>query len=111
MNPVGNALIKKEFTATTLWPPVMTTLEGPVDLEKHYKEALAGKLVPVMEVDHESDGYLVIGKSEIVGDFIWQIEGGDVRQFIPVIKKAGMLMPAGLSPIEEFEWLAKNMGV
>jgi len=50
MEPQGSALLKKEFTHTKLWPNPQITMSGVIDLEKEYKEALAGKMVTVMEV-------------------------------------------------------------
>jgi hypothetical protein len=110
MEPKGNVWIKNEFTATTIWPnPQFNFLTGEeIDLEKEYKEALAGKLVVVMDIAVDGSGYLVLGKTKQGGDFIWMIEKEDTRGFIPVIKKNGILMPAGLSPIEEFKYMAEH---
>lgn len=108
MTPKGNVLLKTEFTATKLWPPPQFTLSGMVDLEKEYKEALAGKMVTVMDIAVDDSGYLVLGESKTVGQFIWMIEKEDTRGFIPVIKKNGVIMPAGMSPIDEFAFMAEH---
>jgi len=110
MEPKGNVWIKTEFKATTIWPsPHFNFLTGETtDLEKEYKEALAGKLVTVMDIAVDGSGYLVIAKTKSGVDFIWMIEKEDTRGFIPVIKKNGVLMPAGLSPIEEFKYMAEH---
>lgn len=110
MGPKGNVWIKTEFKATTIWPnPQPNFLTGEVkDIEKEYKEALAGKLVTVMDIATDDSGYLVLGKTKDGGDFLWMIEKEDTRGFIPVIKKNGVLMPAGLSAIEEFKYMAEH---
>ena len=91
MGPKGNVWIKTEFKATTIWPnPQPNFLTGEVkDIEKEYKEALAGKLVTVMDIATDDSGYLVLGKTKDGGDFLWMIEKEDTRGFIPVIKKMG----------------------
>lgn len=50
LQPIGNVLLKNELTHTKLWPGLQFTLKGYVDLASSYKEALAGKLVPVLEI-------------------------------------------------------------
>ena len=110
MEPKGNVWIKTEFTATKIWPnPQFNFLTGETtDLEKEYKESLAGKMVTVMDIAVDDSGYLVLGRTKSGVDFIWMIEKEDTRGFIPVIKKNGVLMPAGLSPIEEFKYMAEH---
>jgi hypothetical protein len=111
MGPRGYVLIKKEFTATTLWPAkTMSLIDGWIDLEKIYKEALAGKMVPVMDISVNNDSYLVCGKSKEAGEFIWGIEKADTVEgsFLPIIFKYGIWMPAGLSAVEEFRLLAES---
>jgi len=36
------------------------------------------------------------------------IEKEDAVGYIPLIKKNGVIMPGGMSPMDEFMWLAKN---
>lgn len=110
MDPKGHVWIKKEFVHTKIWPSKqMNFLTGEeMNLEKEYKEALAGKLVTVMDVAVDDGGYLVMGNLEDGGPFLWMIEKGDTKGFIPVIKKNGILMPAGLSPIEEFKYMMEH---
>lgn len=109
MDAKGICLIKKEFTATKLWPdPTPSILNGFINLEQEYKNALAGKLVHVLDISVEGQSYLVHGHSEKCGDFIWSIEKADTVTFLPIIKKHGVIMPAGLSPMEEFAYLAKD---
>lgn len=110
MDPKGNVWIKQEFVHTKIWPnPQFNFLTGETqDLEKEYKEALAGKLVVVMDISVDDSGYLVLGKTKEGGHFIWMIEKEDTRGFIPVIKKNGVMMPAGLSPMEEWVFMAKH---
>jgi hypothetical protein len=93
-----------------MWPDKQVNfLTGEThDLEKEYKESLAGNLVTVMDVAVDDSGYLVLGKTKEGGHFLWMIEKGDTKGFIPVIKKNGILMPAGLSPIEEFKYMAEH---
>jgi len=84
-------------------------LTGDVlDLEKEYKESLAGRMVTVMDVAADDSVYLVLGKNKEGGHFLWMIEKGDTKCFLPVIKKNGILMPASLSPIEEFQWMMEH---
>jgi hypothetical protein len=110
IDPKGNVWIKRTFEHTKLWPErSVNLLTGAViDLEKDYKEALAGRMVTVMDIAVDGSGYLVLGNSEKTGHFLWTVEKGDTMGFIPVVKKYGTLMPAGLSPIEEFAWMEKN---
>lgn len=110
MDPKGQVWINQEFVHTKIWPnPQLNFLTGETsDLEREYKEALAGKLVTVMDIAVDGSGYLVLGKTKEGGHFLWMIEKGDTRAFLPVIKKNGILMPAGMSPIEEFEYMAKH---
>lgn len=110
MDIIGHALIHKEFKHTDLWPDEQITLNGPVDKEKQYKEALAGNLVPVLEISRDESDYLVYSESEEAGAFIWMIDKRDVRQFIPVVVENGIPMPAGLSGIEKFKWMAMHFG-
>jgi hypothetical protein len=110
MGPKGNVWIKTTFEATKIWPnPQFNFLTGEeINLEKEYKEALAGKMVTVMDIANDDSGYLVLGKTKDGGDFLWMVEKEDTRGFIPIIKKNGILMPAGLSPIEEFKYMAEH---
>lgn len=112
MEPKGYVLINHEFTATKLWPGKQLSLsEGWIDLEKIYKEALAGKLALVLDIGGpNNDSYLVQGTCEQQGDFIWSIEKADTREgsFMPIKWKFGILMPANLSPVEEFAYLANH---
>jgi len=113
MDPKGYVLIKHEFTATKIWPGKAFSLsQGWIDMEKLYKEALAGQLVVVMDISVNNDSYLVLGRSKEVGDFLWMIEKDDTREgsFMPIIFKYGILMPAGLSAMEEFALLAESIG-
>ncbi len=107
--PAGHALLAGELLHTTFWPSPRFTMEGVQDLEKIYKEALSGSMVTVMEISFDKSDYLVLGKSKEVGDFLWSIDAKDVHTFIPVIWKYGTLMPANMSPMEEFMFLAKTM--
>jgi hypothetical protein len=115
MEPKGHVLCKKEFTATKLWPDPQISMNPPylINLEEEYKKALAGELVTVMDIsttDGKNDGYLVLGESKEVGPFLWMIEADDTREgsFIPVIKKYGTIMPAGLSLMEQLIIVASN---
>jgi hypothetical protein len=110
MDPKGNVWINREFKHTKLWPSVsFNPLTGETtDLEKEYKEALAGNLVQVVDIAVDGEGYLVYAESKSYGPFLWTIEKGDTKGFIPVIKKNGILMPAGMSIIEEIEYMAKH---
>ena len=110
MDPKGHVWINQEFVHTTLWPgEQFNPLTGETyDLEKEYKESLAGKLVVVMDVAVDDSGYLVLGKTKEGGHFLWMVGKGDTRGFVPVIKKNGILMPAGLSPLEEFKWMMEH---
>lgn len=110
MDPKGHVWINREFVHTTIWPNAQHNfLTGEThDLETEYKEALAGKLVTVMDIAVDDSSYLVLGKTKEGGHFMWMIEKGDTRGFIPVIMKNGTLMPAGMSPIEEFKWMMEN---
>lgn len=112
MDPKGHVLIKREFVATKMWPNPQFTLSGEIDLEAVYKKALAGNLVAVLDVAVDDSGYLVLCDTPESGAFIWTIEKEDTvpGSFIPVIMKYGTIMPAGLSPMEEFAYLAKNLG-
>lgn len=110
MEAKGHVWINREFIHTKLWPSKQSNfLTGEeTDLEKEYKEALAGKLATVMDIAVDDSGYLVMGNLKDGGPFIWMIEKGDTRGFVPVIKKNGILMPAGLSPIEEFKYMMEH---
>ena len=110
MDPKGHVWINREFVHTTLWPnELFNPLTGETrNLEKEYKEALAGKLVTVMDIANDDSGYLVLGESKESGHFIWMIEKEDTKGFLPIIKKNGIIMPAGMSPIEEFQYMMKH---
>lgn len=107
-DPIGHIWIKREFTATTRWPGEQFTLDGVIDMEQEYKEALAGQLVPVMEKGVDGS-YLVYGEGKKTGGFIWVIEAEDTKGFIPIIKKNGMIIPAGMNPLEEMIYMAESM--
>lgn len=108
MEPKGKVWIKREFSATKIWPnPQFNFLTGETtDLEKEYKEALAGNLVTVMDISVDGSGYLVLGETKEGGHFLWTVEKEDTKGFLPVIMKNGILMPAGLDPLEEFRYMA-----
>lgn len=110
MDPKGHVWINREFVHTKFWPgKQFNPITGKeTDLEKEYKEGLAGKLVTVMDIAVDGNGYLVIGKTKEGGSFLWMVEKGDTKGFLPVIKKNGILIPAGLNPIEEFAYIAKH---
>ena len=108
MGPKGNVLIKSEFVHTKIWPNPQLTMDGMVDMEKEYKEALAGKMVTVMDIAVDDSGYLVLGKTKNGGQFLWMIEKEDTIGFIPVIKKNGIMMPANMSPMEELRYMAEH---
>jgi hypothetical protein len=109
MEPKGNVLIKKEFVYTTNWPSKSITLNGVVDTEKEYKEGLAGKMCTVMDISVDGEEYLVLGETKQGGAFLWMVDKRDTLAFVPVVKKFGTIMPAGLSPIDEFIELMKTM--
>lgn len=109
MEPKGSVLLKQEFVHTKIWPDPQFTLQGIINLEKEYKEALAGKMVTVMDIAVDESGYLVYGDSKKTGPFIWMIEKGDTRGFIPLYKQNGVIVPGGLSPMEKAAWMAKEM--
>lgn len=110
MDSKGYVFVKKEFKATKLWPSKQLTLDGWVDYEKEYKEALAGKPAQVMDVAVDGSGYLVIGHSKSIGTFLWSIEKEDtIGDLIPVIWKNGQLVPANMSPMEEFMYIMKDI--
>ena len=104
----GHVLINREIVHTILWPGEQITLHGVVDMEKEYKESLAGAFVPVMDISVDDKEYLVLGTSKSEGQFLWSIDKRDVKAFVPVIKKYGIIIPADLTPLEEFEFLAKS---
>lgn len=104
-DPIGNVWIAREFKHTTHWPGMQYTLKGHIDLEKEYKEALAGQLVQVLE--DGGDCYLVYAECKSFGGFIWTIEKGDTKGFVPIIKKNGIIMPAGMGLIEEMIFTVK----
>lgn len=110
MDPKGYVFVKREFKATTMWPNEQITLDGVVDLEKEYKEALAGKPAMVMDIAVDGSGYLVMGNSEKTGQFLWMIEKEDtIGEIIPVIWKNGQFIPAEMSPMEEFLYMMKDI--
>lgn len=49
----------------------------------------------------------MLGKLKEGGHFIWMIEKEDAKHYLPFVLKNGVFMSGGLSPIEEFEYLAK----
>lgn len=110
MEAKGHVLLKQEFTHTKNWPNPQIRLSNDgitsIDLEKEYKDALRGSLCLVMDIGVDGS-YLVLGESKTVGQFLWMIEKEDTVQFLPIIKKNGIVMPAGMTPLEEFAWLAK----
>lgn len=102
--------MKREFKATTMWPDKQYTLNGIVDLEKEYKEALAGKPCTVLDIAVDKSGYLVLGHSETAGDFLWMIEKEDtIGEILPVKWKNGQLIPTGMDMMEEMIYMAQNM--
>lgn len=107
MEAKGTALVRKNFKYTTIWPNPQLTLSGVIDLEKDYKESLAGHVVTVFDISCDDKEYLVLGHSKSLGDFIWSIDKRDVRLFLPIIKKYGEVIPAGMSAIEELKYLMK----
>jgi len=111
MDPKGFVLCKREFIATKMWPDKKYSFEGSIDLEKEYKEALAGKQVMVIEISNDNECYMVYAKTSKGDPFIWSIEKADTVEgsFMPLKWKDGILMRADLSPIEEFRYLAEHL--
>jgi len=110
MEPKGYVCIKREFTATKLWPDKQYTLSGIIDLETEYKKALAGKPAQVMDIACDGSGYLVLGYSETTGSFLWTIEKEDtIGDIIPVQWKNGQLIPTGMSPMDEILYMMKDV--
>lgn len=103
MKPVGTCIIKREFKATKIWPSSdtgfqeMARLFGlqkdvkSTNLEEEYKKALAGKPAIVMDKSVDGTSYLVLGKSDKVGDFLWCIEVEDTIGFLPIYFNRGEL--------------------
>lgn len=113
MEPKGTAFIKAEFVATKIWPPKETfngLAAGITDMEQHYKECLAGKPCTVMDISVGSGpkDYLVLGKSDKIGHFIWNIKEEDTIAFLPIYKENGDIVPAGLSGIDKFKFMAEK---
>jgi hypothetical protein len=113
MDAKGHVWINREFVHTKIWPNRhINPITGKVvDLEKEYKEALAGKLVTVMDIAIDDSGYLVLGDGDTTGHFMWMVEKGDTKGFLPVIKKYGTIIPAGMDPADEFMWVAKRFAM
>lgn len=110
MEPKGYILIRKDFVATKLWPGEQFTMSGRIDLEVEYKKSLAGKPAVVMDIAVDGSAYLVLGHSDVVGDFLWQIEKEDTYgDILPVKWKNGELIPTGMSPMEEMIYMMKNI--
>lgn len=110
MEPKGYIFINREFVATKLWPGEQITMSGVIDLEAEYKKALAGKPAMVMDIAVDGSAYLVLGHSDVVGNFMWQVEKEDTYgNILPVIWKNGHLIPAGMSPMEEMAYMMKNI--
>jgi hypothetical protein len=109
MDMKGYTLISREFVHTTRWPGKMPGKDGPIDVEKQYKEALAGQVCPIMDIAVDGSSYLVIGSDKDGGQFIWDIDIRDTETFLPIKWKYGTLMPTNLSPVEEFKWMMDNM--
>lgn len=114
MEHKGYVFIKREFTATKIWPSKQFTLNGVIDLEAEYKKALAGKPAIVMDIAVDGSAYMVLGHSDTAGNFIWTIEKDDtIGDILPVMWKNGQLIPTGMSPMEEIMYtiqdLMKNM--
>jgi hypothetical protein len=112
MEPKGYVRCKHEFVATKLWPDnKYSFIDGIEDLEKAYKEALAGKQVIVLDISVDNAAYLVYAKTSTGQPFIWTIEKDDTENgsFMPLKWKFGVLMPANITPIEEFRYLAEHL--
>jgi len=112
MEAKGTIWINNKFEHTEIWPEKQTLpslAAGVPDLEEHYKECLAGKVCTVMDISKAGPkSYLVLGNSDKMGQFIWLIDEKDTKGFVPIIKKNGVVMPAGMSPMEQFAWMARS---
>lgn len=53
---------------------------GDYDLTEDYFKALRGKTVPIMDIAVDGSSYLVFGKGEKSGSFIWDIDKEDTSQ-------------------------------
>ena len=54
------------------------------DITKDYFDALRGRTVPVIDIAVDGSSYLVLGKGEISGQFLWDIDKEDTsQQLIP----------------------------
>ena len=51
-------------------------------MTKDYFEALQGKTVPIMDIAVDGSSYLVLGKGERAGGFIWDIDKEDTSQLV-----------------------------
>ncbi len=59
--------------------PGMDSLAG-INLTEDYFNALRGKIVPVMDIAVDGSSYLVFGKGEKSGGFLWDIDKEDTTQ-------------------------------
>jgi len=55
---------------------------GDYSLTEDYFKALQGKTVPVMDIAVDSSSYLVYGKGDKSGGFIWDIDKEDTSQVL-----------------------------
>lgn len=84
---IGFATIRPRCKHTTIWPSILLTLDGPVDLEKEYRLAIEGQIVEVMSISEDKESYLVLANSKTRGYFLWCIDAKDVFNFTKMSKR------------------------
>lgn len=98
--PKGYVIIDKEITHS---PKPGRGPRGE-DLEVIYFEALKLKMVPVIDIAVDRSEYIVLGKSQSHGEFMWMIDSRDcISGLIPV----ELIRPGQVDPMEYMELFIK----
>lgn len=126
--PKGYIIIDKKLEHTRLPENIATTLMGreSYDIAEDYRNALCLRMVPVIDIAVDGSDYMVLGRGEKSGDFLWCVDKRDtIGELIPysllhpepspedVIKMlqrmiSGEVTEEDLRVIEEY---SKRMGV
>jgi len=112
---IGYVLLKKDFEFTSNWSDnknnfvAMSIGSQRIESKKTYKELLSGQMVSVMEESVDKKEYLILGKGENDGRFLWMIDKKDTveNSFLPVKRVGNFLVSTNLTPVDELIIIAQ----
>lgn len=92
MDFIGIAQLNHVLEHTKTWPGTVFTKDGILDLGEKYKRLLTDAQVHVIEIANDVEKTHLIYYSDENDTFIWQLHGKDIKLFLPIINKNGIIV-------------------